>query len=134
MNPQNERGIPPLAGQQQQQENNVQRPNVINNFVNQQNIPNYAGVNPNNVPARIKVVEALAIVDEYSGYNLSLNSWILQIQRAHGMLLPCDRRAFVLRLISKLSGEAKRSIQNRAYENLEDLINHFRRIYRRTES
>ena len=50
------------------------------------------------------------------------------------MLLPCDRRAFVLRLISKLSGEAKRSIQNRAYENLEDLINHFRRIYRPTES
>ena len=80
MNPQHERGIQPLGGQQQQQANNVQQPNVINNLVNDQNIPNYVVVNPNHIPVRIKVTEPLAIVDEYSGYNLPLNSWILQIQ------------------------------------------------------
>ena len=81
----------------------------------------------------VKLSEALKFVHPFAG-NRPVEPFLDECQDGYDILDNADKPKFLLMLKTKLTDEALRTTQGMHFANLEAFKNHFRELYRPTES
>ena len=82
----------------------------------------------------ISFKDALRVIPEFNGDNISLSSFLDACDEASEMIEVADQGKFAKLLRSKLTREARRSIQGQTFDTVEELKNFLKNLYAQSKT